>query len=146
MKNFDNLTVQQKKVAQLLVDNEFGLLTDGGKKLPIDEVAAMGGVARSTIYEWKKKSEFRAYMTSLAEEEFEAGRAEVYAGIMKLVRGGNNSMPSVRALDLYMRRYGLLTDKHVVETAEDVRKRAISEHERALALEKLDRLLDGKEA
>lgn len=140
----DGLTVQQKQVAQMLVDNEFGLLSADGKKLSVDEVADRAGVARSTVFLWKKKAEFRAHMTSLAEEEFEANRAKVYAGVMKLIDGGNNGLPSVRALDLYMRRYGLLTDKHVVETGADVARREISEQERAQALDKLDRLLDGK--
>ncbi|MGG1600949.1 phBC6A51 family helix-turn-helix protein [Paenibacillus naphthalenovorans] len=140
----NNLTAQQKKVAQMLVDNEFGLLSEDGKKLPVDTVAEMGGIAKSTVYEWKKKPEFRAHMNELADGALDSNRAEVYAAIMKLVRGGANAVPSVKALDLYMRRFGLLTDKHLIETGEDVRRREISPEERQQALDKLDRMLDGK--
>ncbi|MNJ53570.1 hypothetical protein D3C77_489640 [compost metagenome] len=34
---------------------------------------------------------------------------------MRLIRGGANGIPSVKALDLFFRRYGLLTDRTVVE-------------------------------
>jgi hypothetical protein len=141
MNKRDNLTAQQKKAAQLLCDNEFGLLSEDGKKLPIETVAEMAGVVRSTIYEWKKLPAFREYMNDQADGSLDANRAEVYAAIMKLVRGGANGLPSVRALDLYMRRFGLLRD--VVETREDVTKRVISEQERQAALERLDQILGG---
>lgn len=146
MKQLDNLTPQQKKVAQYMVDNEFGLLSEDGKKLTVDEIAEMGGIGRSTAFEWKKMPQFRAYMNEQAEGHLDANRAKVFAAIMKLIDGGANGIPSVKALDLYMRRYGLLSDRHIVETADDANKREISEAERQLALDKLDKLLDGKTA
>jgi hypothetical protein len=144
VKTLDNLTVQQKRVAQLMVDNEFGLLTEDGKKLTVDEVAELGGIGRSSAFEWRKKSEFRAYMSELAEGHLDANRAKVYASLMKLIDGGANGLPSVKALDLYMRRFGLLTDRQIVETGEEAQKRMISEAERQQALDKLDQLLDSK--
>lgn len=146
MKAIDSLSAQQKRVAQLLVDNEFGLLTEDGKKISTEAVAEMASVARSTIFEWKKKPEFIVYMNGLADRALEVNRAEVYAGIMKLVRGGANGVPSVKALDLYLRRYGLLTDRQIVESGEEATKREISEQERTQALDKLDRLLDGSKS
>lgn len=81
-------------------------------------------------------------MNELSDGALDSNRAEVYAAIMKLVRGGANSVPSVKALDLYNAAIGLLTGKHVLETSEDVRRREISPEERQQALDKLDRMLD----
>lgn len=104
------LTPQQEKLAQDIVDNEFMLLSDDGKKLTNEELAERAGISPSTLYEWKRKPEFRRKMTELADAELETHRAEVYQQLLKAIRGtSNNGSPSVKALDLYMRRFGLLT-------------------------------------
>ncbi|WP_028546246.1 phBC6A51 family helix-turn-helix protein [Paenibacillus taiwanensis] len=110
------LTPQQRRAAQLTVDNEWAeLLTEDGKKRPQQDIADDLGIARSTLYEWKAMEAFVDYINYLADKQLESMRSEVNVAIMKSIRGGANGIPSVKALELYMRRWGLLTDRSVVE-------------------------------
>ncbi|KOY12613.1 phBC6A51 family helix-turn-helix protein [Paenibacillus xylanivorans] len=110
------LTVQQRKAAQLLVANEWGeLLSEDGRKKSMQEVANELGIARSTLYEWKAQERFIDYVNYLTDINLSGMRAEVNVALMKAIRGGNNGLPSVKALDLYMRRFALLSDRTIVE-------------------------------
>lgn len=105
------LTPQQEKLAQDIVDNEFMLLSeDSDRKLTQEQLAARNGISPSTLYEWKRKPEFRRKMNEIADAQLETHRAEVYQQLMKAIRGtSNNGVPSIKALDLYLRRHGLIT-------------------------------------
>jgi AcrR family transcriptional regulator len=119
----DKLTIQQQRAAELLVDNEFGLLSSDGKKLTMEQVAEMAGIAKSTLYLWKKDPNFIAYKNLLADDQFETHREQIYKAVLDLALGRvGNKVPSVKALDLYMRRFGLLSDRVVIENDEDPTK------------------------
>ncbi|MFC5650906.1 phBC6A51 family helix-turn-helix protein [Paenibacillus solisilvae] len=110
------LTPQQRKAASLIVDNEWGeVLNEDGKKKTGQELADEIGIARSTLYEWKSQEAFNDYVNYLTDLNLEAMRTEANIALMKLIRGGNNGVPSVKALDLYYRRHGLLTNVSVIE-------------------------------
>lgn len=109
------LTPKQRLAAQYLVDNEFGLLSEDGKKLSMEKVAEKVGCGRTTLFEWRRLPEFQEYMNEIADKELNYHRAEVYAALMKAVRGGSNGIPSAKAIDLYLRRFGLLTDRTEVD-------------------------------
>jgi DNA-directed RNA polymerase specialized sigma subunit len=114
------LTVQQRKAAQLLVANEWGeILSEDGRKKSMQEVAEEIGIARSTLYEWKAQERFIDYVNYLTDINLSGMRAEVNVALMKAIRGGNNGLPSVKAIDLYMRRWALLSDRTIVEDRRD---------------------------
>ncbi|WP_426043247.1 phBC6A51 family helix-turn-helix protein [Bacillus pumilus] len=55
-------------------------------------------------------------------------RSEVYGQLMKLIKG---PQPSVKAIDLFMKRYGLLTEKQIItdnttadESVDDIQNEA----------------------
>lgn len=141
----EQLTPQQQRAAQLLVSNEWGeLLSDGGKKRTMQELANELGIARSTLYEWKAQTTFAAYVNYLAERQLDSMRSTVYTQLMKAIMGGNNGMPSVKAIDLFMRRYGLLTDRtEVVDMREEAENKRRSDEAIRKDIEELDRLLAG---
>ena len=131
------LTAQQRKAAYMLVENE---LRDSGDKLSQEQIADEVGVTYKTIWSWRTKNKtFIEYKNLIADDFLADKRDQVYGQLMKLITG---SQPSVKAIDLFMRRFGLLTDKTVIEqdTGEGSRTNADLEKE----LEELDDLLDEK--
>jgi len=129
------LDARQRKAAFMLVENE---LAETDAKLTQEEIAAEVGVDRSTLYLWRTRNrDFIAYKNEIADDFLADKRDRVYAQLLKLING---SQPSVKAIDLFMRRFGLLTDKSVVEQAGDG---ATQRTDEAIAkqLAKLDDLL-----
>ncbi|MBY0158184.1 hypothetical protein H0178_20705 [Cytobacillus firmus] len=141
------LTPQQQRAAQLIVNNEWAeLLNEDGKKRTMKELADELGIARSTIFEWKAQEGFAAYVNYLTERQLDAMRSEVYVQLMRAIRGGANGIPSVKALDLYMRRYGLLTDRTVVEDArESIETKRKTDEEIRKEIAELDAMVSGKQ-
>lgn len=135
-----NLTPQQKRAAEMLVQNEWGELTDG-KKLSQDQLAERLGIARSTLYEWRKNPEFVEYMNMLTDDLLNGMRAEVNAALMKLIRMPN---PSVKAIELYMKRHALLTDRTVIENESEPPIPRKSDAEIAEEIRKLNDLINGE--
>jgi hypothetical protein len=64
----------------------------------------------------RKDPVFIEYKNALADDFLSEKRAYVYGQLMKLIGG---SQPSVKALDLYLRRFGLLTEKQVITTEDN---------------------------
>lgn len=141
------LTPQQQRAAQLLVINEWGELTEeGGKKRTMTELADELGIARSTLFEWKRNELFGAYVNHLTERQLDGMRSEVYVALMRSIRGGANGIPSVKALDLYMRRYGLLSDRTIIEDARSqVEEKRKTDDEIRKDISELDALVNGGE-
>lgn len=139
------LTGQQKRAAELLVANEWAELTEYGRKKTMQELADEISIARSTLYEWKANESFSDYVNYLTDKQLESMRGEVNVGIMRLIRGGANGIPSVKALDLYLRRFALLTDKTIVEDTRDtVLTRQKTDEEVRKDIAELDAMIYGE--
>lgn len=107
------LSPKQRQAALLLVEREF---TPNDQRKTLDEIASEVGLSVRGLYKWRNENaDFIEYTNLIADEFLSANRAEVYGQLMKLISG---SQPSVKAIDLFMRRFGLLTEKQVVETRE----------------------------
>ncbi|RED57165.1 phBC6A51 family helix-turn-helix protein [Cohnella lupini] len=114
------LTVQQRKAAALLVANEWGELTEDGKKKTQAELAEVVGVTRGTLYTWRQDDDFIAYVNLLTDRDLNAMRTVANAQLMSLIKGDKtNGIASVKALEMFYKRHGLLTDRQVVETVTD---------------------------
>lgn len=110
------LTPQKQKAAQMIVNNDWAPITqEDGRKMTMQEIADELGIARSTLYEWKAEEDFVAYVNYLTDVQLSAMRSEVNVAIMRAVRGGNNGQPSIKALELYMKRFALLQNVDIVE-------------------------------
>ncbi|OMD44300.1 phBC6A51 family helix-turn-helix protein [Paenibacillus odorifer] len=139
------LTPQQQRAAQLLVINEWGELTEeGGKKRTMTELADELGIARSTLFEWKRNEMFSAYVNYITDMQLSSMRSEVNVALMRSIRGGANGVPSVKALDLFYRRYGLLTDRTIVEdTRTQIEEKRKTDDEIRADISELDALVNG---
>jgi DNA-binding XRE family transcriptional regulator len=130
------LDARKRNAAYLLVENE---LRETGDKRTQEDIASEIGVSSKTVWEWKTKDQvFIEYKNALADDFLSEKRAYVYGQLMKLIGG---SQPSVKALDLYLRRFGLLTEKSVVETVDTNQVRSEDAIKQQLA--ELEELLDG---
>lgn len=133
------LTAQQRNAAYLIVENE---LKDnmGGEKRTKEDIANEVGVTYKTLWSWSTKNPtFIEYKNGIADDFLAEKRDRVYARLMGLIEGPQSS---VKAIDLYMRRFGLLTDKTVVETESEGSR---SNDDLARELEELDDLLKDDE-
>jgi hypothetical protein len=129
------LDARKRLAAYLLVENE---LRETGDKRTQEDIAEEVGVSYKSLWEWKTKdSVFIEYKNALADDFLAEKRAYVYGQLMKLIGG---SQPSVKALDLYLRRFGLLTEKQVMVTEDNSGSR--SNDDLAKELEELDDLLN----
>jgi len=130
------LTAQQRKAAYLIVENELKDNKDE-TKLEYQQIAEEVGVTYKTIWEWRTKNRnFIDYKNLIADDFLSDKRAIVYGQLLKLIDG---SQPSVKAIDLYLRRHGLLTDKTVIEQDNGEGARTDADLERELG--ELDELL-----
>jgi hypothetical protein len=128
------LDARKRKAAYLLVENE---LRDTGEKRTQEDIAEEIGVTYKCLWEWKTKDQvFIEYKNALADDFLSEKRAYVYGQLMKLIGG---SQPSVKALDLYLRRFGLLTEKQVITNEDNGGSR--SNDDLASELAELDDLL-----
>lgn len=133
------LTLQQRTAALLCVEHDLG---DPDNQRSYDDIAAEIGITDRTLYNWRSQNkDFIDYVNMISDEMFESKRSVVYRQLMKLIEG---SQPSVKAMDLYLRRHGLLTDRQVVENGNNESGKSNDDIEKEIA--ELDDLLetDGK--
>lgn len=105
------LDPRQIKAALLCVEREF---TPEAERRMFEDIAEEVGVSRKTLHQWRtQKRAFIDYTNYLADEHLESYRSYVYAQLMKTIGG---AQPSVKGIDLYFRRHGLITQQVAVET------------------------------
>jgi hypothetical protein len=131
------LTEQQKKAAYMLVENDLKSNKDP-LKLTYEQIADEIGVSYKTIWSWRTQNRnFIAYKNEISDDFLSDKRSRVYGQLLKLIEG---EQPSVKAIDLFMRRFGLLTEKQITVTEDGSSLR--SNEDLAKELEELDDLLD----
>jgi hypothetical protein len=130
------LTEQQKKAAYMLVENDLKPNKDE-TKLTYEQIADEIGVTYKTIWSWRTQNRnFIAYKNEISDDFLSDKRSRVYGQLLKLIEG---EQPSVKAIDLFMRRFGLLTEKQVISTEDNSGSR--SNDDLASELAELDDLL-----
>jgi Helix-turn-helix of insertion element transposase len=117
------ITPQQKKAAWLLVNNDISANVNGKKKT-LEEIAAEVGVDVRTLYKWRHNDQnFIAYVNAISDISLYSFRQEADAMLKKLIRGGNNGLGSIKALQLYYQMIGKLVGKSektvVIDTKND---------------------------
>jgi transcriptional regulator with XRE-family HTH domain len=131
------LTEQQKKAAYMLVENDLKANRDP-LKLTYEQIADEIGVSYKTIWSWRTQNRnFIAYKNEISDDFLSDKRSRVYGQLLKLIEG---EQPSVKAIDLFMRRFGLLTEKQITVTEDGSSSR--SNEDLAQELKELDDLLD----
>jgi hypothetical protein len=131
------LTEQQKKAAYMLVENDLKSNKDP-LKLTYEQIADEIGVSYKTIWSWRTQNRnFIAYKNEISDDFLSDKRSRVYGQLLKLIEG---EQPSVKAIDLFMRRFGLLTEKQITVTEDGSSSR--SNEDLAQELKELDDLLD----
>jgi hypothetical protein len=128
------LDARKQKAAYLLVENE---LMEAGEKRTQEEIAEEIGVTSKTIWSWKTTDPvFIEYKNAIADDFLSEKRAFVYAQLLKTISG---PQPSIKGIDVFMRRFGLLTEKQIIATEDASGTR--SNDDLAKELEELDDLL-----
>lgn len=125
---------RQIKAALLCVEREFAAEED---RKGFDEIADEVGVSRQSLFKWRTQNRaFIDYSNLLADDFLSADRAFVYRQLMRTIAG---AQPSVKGIDLYFKRHGLITQQVAVETKDAGSTR--TNDELAQELEELDELL-----
>lgn len=97
------LSDQQKKAIQLLLDYEQGLTQK--------QVASQVGVSRQTLYEWRKfDEEFKRVKEELVDKNLAEYLDQIDKALVKKAREG-----SVRAMELFYKRTENLVDKKEID-------------------------------
>lgn len=137
------LTMQQRKAALMVVEKELSPDSPVFGKSYLD-IAEEVGVHKNSLYNWRTQNKvFIEYVNLLADDFLSSHRAEVYRHLMTAVRSGANGNPSIKAIDTYLKRFALLTERQVTEEADtsDSRK----DEDIAKEIVELDALLDDDE-
>lgn len=121
------LSFEKRKAAQACALNE--IMPEGGEKKTQEQLAEELGMSRMGLYRWRTQDHaFIEYMNLLADDMLSSHRSEVYGQLMRLIKG---QQPSVKAIDLFMKRFGLLTEKQIItdntttdESSADIQKEA----------------------
>ena len=130
------LDVRQREAALALVANEMS--ENAEFKRTQEEIAKEAGVSYKTLWSWRTQNKaFIDYKNELADDFLSDKRAFVYSQLLKLISG---PQPSVKAIDLFMRKFGLLTDKTIVENHDGSQQRSEDAIKQQLA--ELEGLLD----
>lgn len=131
---------RQIKAALLCVEREFAAEED---RRTFEDIAEEIGVTRKTLHQWRTQNRaFIDYANYLADDFLAKERAFVYSQLMKTIAG---TQPSVKGIDLYFKRHGLITQQVAVETKDAGATR--TNEELAQEIEELDELLaEGSEA
>jgi hypothetical protein len=128
------LDARKRKAAYLLVENE---LRETGEKRTQEDIAEEVGVSYKTIWSWKTTDQvFIEYKNALADDFLSEKRAFVYGQLLKTISG---PQPSIKGIDVFMRRFGLLTEKQVIATEDNSGSRSNEDLEKEL--EELNDLL-----
>ena len=131
------LTTAQQKAVYLLVENEM-MPTDERKTQ--DDIAQEVGVERMTLYRWRTRNEdFIEFKNLVADDFLASDRERVYGVLTKMIFG---KQPSIKAIDLYLKRFGLLSEKIINENVDNGTGRSDEDVKRQLA--ELDALLDSE--
>lgn len=104
---------RQRKAALLCVEREFA---PQNERMTFEDIASEVGVSRQSLLKWRQQNRaFIDYVNYLADDFLAAERAFVYRQLMKSISG---EQPSIKGIDLYFKRHGLITERSVVETVE----------------------------
>lgn len=132
---------RQIKAALLCVEREFAAEDE---RKSFDEIAEEIGISRQSLFKWRTQNRaFIEYVNYVADDFLASERAYVYRQLMKTING---PQPSVKGIDLYFKRHGLITQQVAVESKDATSTR--SNEEITQELEELDTLLaevDGEE-
>lgn len=129
---------RQIKAALLCVEREF---SPEEERATFEDIANEIGISRKTLHKWRTQNRaFIDYSNYIADDFLESERAQVYRQLMKTIMG---SQPSIKGIDLYFKRHGLITQNVSVETKDG--NTAKSNEDIADELAELDELLKDDE-
>lgn len=112
------LTPAQLRACELILEKEYA---PKGEKKTYAEIAEQIGIDTSTLYHWRQSADFVRYLATVSDTKLDSARAAADAQLMNLVKGtSNNGNASIKALELYYKLIGKLTEKReIVQTTQE---------------------------
>ena len=112
------LSPSQLRACELILEKEYA---PKGEKKTYAEIASEIGIDTSTLYHWRQNPDFVRYLATVSDTKLDSARAAADAQLMRLVEGtSNNGNASIKALELYYKLIGKLTEKReIVQTAQE---------------------------
>lgn len=102
---------RQIMAALACVEREFA---GESERRSYEEIAEEAGVSAKTLWQWRTQNKsFIDYVNSIADDFLASKRPVVYRRLMQLI---DSAQPSVKGIDLFMKREGLITAQVSVET------------------------------
>lgn len=136
----EQLSVKQQQAVYALLDNEMLPYKERKRQ---EELADELEVNRATLYRWRKQNQaFIEYKKEVAKD-YLGDEVGLFAQSLIASMRGTNGVPSQKALDLYAKMMGFITNDHKVEVSNGG---ARTDEEIAASLAELDAMLaDTKE-
>jgi AcrR family transcriptional regulator len=133
------MSANEKKVAYLLVENEFA---DKADKRTMQELADELGISRTALYNLKNKPDVARLMNMISDEYMDAFKVKVDKALTRLIDDGSDRLPSVKAIELFYKLKGLMIDRSITGSSEDeVMPNRLTQAELDAELKKLEDLL-----
>lgn len=132
----EKLTVKQQQAVYALIDNE--MLPYKERKTQ-DELADELEVNRATLYRWRKQNQAFIEFKKEVAKDYLGDDVGLFAEALRRSMVGTNGVPSMKALDLYAKMMGFITNEHKLEVSSG---NARTDEELAKELAELDAMLD----
>lgn len=111
----EQLDVRQQRAVYILLDNEMLSRTDPEYKTQ-ETIAKEVGVDRATLYRWRKQNQAFIEFKKEVAKDYLGDAVGVFAS--QLISSMRGKQPSQRALDLYAKMMGFITNDHKVEVSQ----------------------------
>lgn len=132
----EQLTVKQQQAVYALLDNEMKPFKERKTQ---EELADELEVNRMTLYRWRKQNQAFIEFKKEAAKDYLGDAVGLFAQSLISSMKGTNGAPSQKALDLYAKMMGFISNDHKIEVTQGG---ARTDEELAKELDELDSLLN----
>src|SRR5690625_2265444 len=132
----EQLTLAQQKAVYLLLDNE---TLPTKERRTQEEIANEIGVDRATLFRWRKQNQAFIEFRKEVAKDYLGDAVGIFADALITSMKGTNGAPSQKALDLYAKMMGFITNDHKIDITNGS---ARTDEELAKELAEIDTLLD----
>lgn len=113
----EQLDIRQQRAVYLLIENEMLSRTDPEFKTQ-DQIAEEVGVDRATLWRWRKQNQAFIEFKKEVAKDYLGDAVGIFTKQLIASMKGTNGAPSQKALDLYAKMMGFITNDHKLEVSQ----------------------------